>query len=114
MVTYNHDEYGLFLQGNSTFSSKPANYSTAVTYLATFLLSRERTQQVLNTPELGFSRSLVNSSDGTEHLVQFTTDYWYRCNGEIYASYLEKHNKDVWELTWEVNLPQFVGWFDMR
>lgn len=24
-------------------------------------------------------------------------------------SYLEKLNKDIWELTWEVTLPQFFG-----
>ncbi|RAL13890.1 alpha/beta-hydrolase [Aspergillus homomorphus CBS 101889] len=109
LVTYNHDEYGLFLQENSTFTHTAANFSSAEAYLATFLLGEERTQAVLSTPELGFTRAaLANHSDIDTPFVNFTTNYWYRCNGELYAGALAQNNAEVWELTWEVNVPEFI------
>lgn len=57
---------------------------------------------------LGFNKSL-NGTDVSEALVQFTTNYAYRCNLEIYAGALEQQNKDIWELTWEINVPQFIN-----
>ncbi|KAG2176131.1 hypothetical protein INT43_005364 [Umbelopsis isabellina] len=109
LVTYNHDEFGLFLQENQTFAnSKYTNFSTAVEFLSTFQLGPKRTQILLDTPMLGFNKSL-NGTDVSEALVQFTTNYAYRCNLEIYAGTLEQQNKDIWELTWEINVPQFIN-----
>ncbi|KAF7589394.1 hypothetical protein BBP40_004337 [Aspergillus hancockii] len=109
LVTYTRDEFGLCLQANETFKDQCANYTTAVQFLDTFLLGVERTRKVLNTPMLGFNRSLINIPDVTNPLVQFTTDISYRCSSEIYAGYLEKHNRDVWEISWDIGLPQFLG-----
>ncbi|KAE8392505.1 carboxylesterase type B [Aspergillus alliaceus] len=109
LVTYTKDEFGLCLQANETFKDKPANYSAAVQFLATFLLGEERTTKVLDTPDLGFNRSLINAPDVTNPLVQFTTDIGYRCSSEVYAGLLERHNRDVWEISWDIGLPQFLG-----
>jgi hypothetical protein len=57
---------------------------------------------------LGFNKSL-NGTDVSEALVQFTTNYAYRCNLEIYAGILEQQNKDIWEVAWEINVPQFIN-----
>ncbi|RJE26892.1 Carboxylesterase family [Aspergillus sclerotialis] len=109
LLTYNHDEFGLFLQENKTFANTPVNFSSAHAYLSTFMLGPERTKEVLNTPQLGFNNSLIDSSNVDTAIVDFTTDYTYRCNGEIFAGYLETHNPDIWELTWEMNVPQLMN-----
>lgn len=109
LVTYTRDEFGLILQANETFKESPTNYSTAAGFLATFLLGEERTRQVLDTPELGFDRSLIHAPDVTDPFIQLTTDLGYRCSSEIYASLLERHNRNVWEVSWDIGLPQFLG-----
>ncbi|KAL3476229.1 carboxylesterase type B [Aspergillus californicus] len=109
LVTYTRDEFGLILQANETLKSRPTNYSVAVEFLATFLLGEERTRQVLDTPELGFNRSLIHAPDVTNPFIQLTTDLGYRCSSEIYAGFLERHNRDVWEVSWDIGLPQFLG-----
>lgn len=109
LLTYNHDEFGLFLQENKTFKNTPVDFSSAETYLSTFMLGPQRTEEILKTPELGFNRSLENTSNVDTAIVDFTTDYTYRCNGEIYTGYLESQNPDVWELTWEMNVAQFMN-----
>ncbi|PKX92267.1 alpha/beta-hydrolase [Aspergillus novofumigatus IBT 16806] len=98
LVTYTRDEFGLILQANETFKDGPAKYSTAVEFLATFLLGGDRTREVLDTPELGFNRSLIHAPDVTDPFIQFTTDLSYRCSSEIYAGFLERHNRNVWEV----------------
>jgi carboxylesterase type B len=109
LVTYTRDEFGLILQANDTFKDGSAKYSTAVEFLATFLLGEERTRQVLDTPELGFNRSLIHAPDVTNPFIQLTTDLSYRCSSEIYAGILERHNRNVWEVSWDIGLPQFLG-----
>ncbi|KAL4875659.1 Carboxylesterase family-domain-containing protein [Aspergillus karnatakaensis] len=109
LVTYTKDEFGLIVQANETFKDRPVKYSTAVGFLATFLLGEERTKQVLDTPELGFSRSLIHTPDVTDPFIQLTTDLGYRCSSEIYAGALDRHNRDVWEVSWDIGLPQFLG-----
>ncbi|PKY04683.1 carboxylesterase type B [Aspergillus campestris IBT 28561] len=109
LVTYTRDEFGLIVQANETLKNERTSYSTAVEFLATFLLGEERTRQVLDTPELGFNRSLVNAPDVTDPFIQLTTDLGYRCSSEIYAGLLERHNRDVWEVSWDIGLPQFLG-----
>ncbi|KAB8203500.1 Carboxylesterase family-domain-containing protein [Aspergillus parasiticus] len=109
LVTYTRDEFGLILKTNETLKDKPIDYSTAIEFLATFLLGEERTRQVLDTPELGFNRSLIHMSDVTDPFIQLTTDLGYRCSSEIYAGFLDRHNRDVWEVSWDIGLPQFIG-----
>ncbi|KAL5003026.1 Carboxylesterase family-domain-containing protein [Aspergillus recurvatus] len=109
LVTYTRDEFGLCLQANETFKDPPTNYTAAVEFLATFLLGEQRTNTVLNSPILGFDRSLIKAHDVTDPLIQFTTDITYRCSSEIYAGYLEQHNRDVWEMSWDIGLPQFLA-----
>lgn len=108
VISYNREDDGLFLQENATFEYTPANFSDSEAYLSTFLLGENRTQEVLNTPVLGFTRSLENLSNIDNQFVNFTTNYWYRCNSEIYASGVQSHIRDTWELTWEMNVPQFI------
>ncbi|RDW78876.1 Carboxylesterase family protein [Aspergillus mulundensis] len=110
LVTYTKDEFGLVLQTNKTLKdAPPISYTTAVRFLSTFLLGEERTEKVLSTPSLGFSRNLVNAPDVTDALVQFTTDITYRCSSEIYAGALERYSPDVWEVSWDIGLPRFLS-----
>ncbi|KAL4896017.1 Carboxylesterase [Aspergillus ambiguus] len=108
VISYNREDYGLFLQENSTFECTPTNFSTSEAYLTTFLLGENRTQEVLNTPILGFNRSLENLTNIDNQFIGFTTNYWYRCNSEIYAAGIQSHVRDTWEITWEMNVPQFI------
>ncbi|OJJ96624.1 hypothetical protein ASPACDRAFT_46795 [Aspergillus aculeatus ATCC 16872] len=93
LVTYNHNKYGLFLQENSTFTDTPTNFSMAKTYLSNFLLGADHTNA---------TRDLDTA------FVDFTSNHWSRCNGATYAGGLEAHNPEVWELTWKVNVPEFI------
>ncbi|KAJ5100435.1 alpha/beta-hydrolase [Penicillium angulare] len=108
VVSYNHDDYGLFLQENSTFEYTPANFSNSDAYLHTFLLGENRTKEVIETPVLGFNTTLENFTDIDNQFIEFTTNYWYRCNSEIYAAGIQSHVNDTWELTWEMNVPDFI------
>ncbi|KAI9370352.1 carboxylesterase type B [Aspergillus egyptiacus] len=109
LVTYTRDEFGLIVQANETLNDGPLDYTTAVDFLATFLLGEERTRQVLDAPELGFDRSLMHTPDVTDPFIQLTTDLGYRCSSEIYAGGLDRHNRNVWEVSWDIGLPQFLG-----
>ncbi|KAL5044605.1 Alpha/Beta hydrolase protein [Aspergillus fruticulosus] len=90
------------------WSLMPATSLASVEFLATFLLGEQRTNTVLNSPILGVDRSLIDAPDVTDSLIQLTTDITYRCSSEN-AGYLERHIQDVWEMSWDIGLSQFLA-----